>query len=102
MCLYSWYIDNFNPDCSERKSYFDGVLANAGLFNSPLTLQIEGLGTALKILFSEKEIKNLPEHSPSKGFQLTRQEIVALLNAFGRLVLPLFRKSPFKTCFSET
>uniref|UniRef100_A0A3P8UIH1 Endoplasmic reticulum oxidoreductase 1 beta n=1 Tax=Cynoglossus semilaevis TaxID=244447 RepID=A0A3P8UIH1_CYNSE len=45
----------------------------------------QGLGTALKILFSEKEIKNLPEHSPSKGFQLTRQEIVALINGFSRL-----------------
>uniref|UniRef100_A0A672FIR4 Endoplasmic reticulum oxidoreductase beta n=1 Tax=Salarias fasciatus TaxID=181472 RepID=A0A672FIR4_SALFA len=47
-------------------------------------LQTQGLGTALKILFSEKEIQNLPERSPSKGFQLTRQEIVALLNGFGR------------------
>ncbi|KAG2467230.1 ERO1B protein, partial [Polypterus senegalus] len=47
-------------------------------------LQTQGLGTALKILFSEKEIKNLPENSPSKGFQLTRQEVVALLNAFAR------------------
>ncbi|KAG8516612.1 ERO1-like protein beta, partial [Galemys pyrenaicus] len=44
---------------------------------------LKGLGTALKILFSEKEIQKLPENSPSKGFQLTRQEIVALLNAFG-------------------
>lgn len=49
-----------------------------------LCLQIQGLGTALKILFSEKEIQKLPEHSPSKGFQLTRQEIVALINAFAR------------------
>ncbi|KAA0707381.1 ERO1-like protein beta [Triplophysa tibetana] len=47
-------------------------------------LQTQGLGTALKILFSEKEINNLPENSPSKGFQLTRQEIVALLNGFAR------------------
>ncbi|NXE21095.1 ERO1B protein, partial [Ardeotis kori] len=47
-------------------------------------LQTQGLGTALKILFSEKEIQSLPENSPSKGFQLTRQEIVALVNAFGR------------------
>lgn len=47
-------------------------------------VQTQGLGTALKILFSEKEIQNLPEHTPSKGFQLTRQEIVALLNGFGR------------------
>lgn len=50
----------------------------------PHPTQTQGLGTALKILFSEKEIQNLPENSPSKGFQLTRQEIVALLNAFGR------------------
>ncbi|XP_060922589.1 ERO1-like protein beta isoform X1 [Limanda limanda] len=48
-------------------------------------LQTEGLGTALKILFSEQEIQQLPEHSPSKGFQLTRQEIVALINGFCRL-----------------
>ncbi|XP_053315892.1 ERO1-like protein beta isoform X2 [Spea bombifrons] len=48
-------------------------------------LQTQGLGTALKILFSEKEIQSLPEKSPSKGFQLSRQEIVALINAFGRL-----------------
>uniref|UniRef100_A0A9J8CAF0 Endoplasmic reticulum oxidoreductase 1 beta n=1 Tax=Cyprinus carpio carpio TaxID=630221 RepID=A0A9J8CAF0_CYPCA len=48
------------------------------------TLQTQGLGTALRILFSEKEIKSLPENSPSKGFQLTRQEIVALLNGFAR------------------
>ncbi|MGH0135085.1 UNVERIFIED_CONTAM: hypothetical protein FKN15_013465 [Acipenser sinensis] len=47
-------------------------------------LQTQGLGTALKILFSEKEIKNLSENSTSKDFQLTRQEIVGLLNAFGR------------------
>lgn len=47
-------------------------------------VQTQGLGTALKILFSEREIQNLPEHPPSKGFQLTRQEIVALLNAFSR------------------
>uniref|UniRef100_G3Q847 Endoplasmic reticulum oxidoreductase 1 beta n=1 Tax=Gasterosteus aculeatus aculeatus TaxID=481459 RepID=G3Q847_GASAC len=49
-------------------------------------LHTQGLGTALKILFSEKEIQNLPEHSPSQGFQLTRQEIVALLNGFARYV----------------
>lgn len=54
------------------------------LFNILAFFQTQGLGTALKILFSEKEIKNLSENSPSKGFQLTRQEIVALLNAFGR------------------
>lgn len=48
-------------------------------------LQTQGLGTALKILFSEKLIENIPESGPSYGFQLTRQEIVALFNAFGRI-----------------
>ena len=46
--------------------------------------QTQGLGTALKILFSEKEIQSLSESSSSSSFQLTRQEIVALLNGFGR------------------
>ena len=48
--------------------------------------QTQGLGTVLKILFSENLIENIPESGPSYGFQLTRQEIVALFNAFGRLV----------------
>lgn len=48
--------------------------------------QTQGLGTALKILFSEKLIEKIPESGPSYGFQLTRQEIVALFNAFGRWV----------------
>ncbi|NP_001090843.1 ERO1-like protein beta precursor [Xenopus tropicalis] len=59
-------------------------------------LQTQGLGTALKILFSEKEIQSLPENSPSKGFQLTRQEIVALINAFGRLSTSIKELQSFK------
>uniref|UniRef100_A0ACB8GCJ9 ERO1-like protein beta n=1 Tax=Sphaerodactylus townsendi TaxID=933632 RepID=A0ACB8GCJ9_9SAUR len=65
-------------------------------------LQTQGLGTALKILFSEKEIKNLPENSPSKGFQLTRQEIVALLNAFGRLSTSIRELQNFKNLLQRT
>ncbi|NWW42524.1 ERO1A protein, partial [Pedionomus torquatus] len=53
-------------------------------------LQTQGLGTVLKILFSENLIEKIPESGPSYGFQLTRQEIVALFNAFGRLVSDLF------------
>lgn len=48
-------------------------------------LQTQGLGTALKILFSEKQIESMPSSGPSYNFQLTRQEIVALFNAFGRI-----------------
>ncbi|KAG8123554.1 hypothetical protein E2320_018919 [Naja naja] len=64
-------------------------------------LQTQGLGTALKILFSEKEIKNLSENSPSKGFQLTRQEIVALLNAFGRLSTSIRELQNFKVLLQQ-
>lgn len=64
-------------------------------------LQIQGLGTALKILFSEKEIKNLPENTPSKGFQLTRQEIVALVNGFGRLATSIKELHNFRTLLED-
>lgn len=53
---------------------------------SLIPAQTQGLGTALKILFSENLIEKIPETGPSYGFQLTRQEIVALFNAFGRWV----------------
>lgn len=50
-------------------------------------LQIQGLGTALKILFSNKaqtngynELTTVNKHT----LQLERSEIVALFNAFGR------------------
>ena len=46
-------------------------------------LQIHGLGTALKILFSGKfEKENLQSFKPN--LKLKRNEIVALLNSFGR------------------
>ncbi|XP_061843963.2 ERO1-like protein beta isoform X1 [Nerophis lumbriciformis] len=64
-------------------------------------LQTQGLGTALKILFSEKQIKNLPEHSPSKGFQLTRQEVVALLNGFARLSTSIHQLHNFRLLLKE-
>jgi hypothetical protein len=38
-------------------------------------LQVHGIGTALKILFSEKKVERL---------KLTRREIVALFNVLGR------------------
>ncbi|XP_074854619.1 ERO1-like protein alpha [Carettochelys insculpta] len=59
-------------------------------------LQTQGLGTALKILFSEKLIANLPESGPSYGFHLTRQEIVAFFNAFGRISTSVRELENFK------
>ena len=38
-------------------------------------LQVHGIGTALKILFSEKKVQRL---------RLTRREVVALFNVLGR------------------
>ncbi|XP_068444799.1 ERO1-like protein beta isoform X2 [Clinocottus analis] len=64
-------------------------------------LQTQGLGTALKILFSEKEIQKLPEHSPSKGFQLTRQEIVALMNGFSRLSTSIHQLHSFRLLLKD-
>ncbi|KAJ3615151.1 hypothetical protein NHX12_018719 [Muraenolepis orangiensis] len=59
--------------------------------------KLQGLGTALKILFSEKEIQSLSENSPSQGFQLTRQEIVALLNGFARLSTSIHQLHVFRS-----
>lgn len=49
-------------------------------------LQTQGLGTALKILFSGKFDKSIPviHENSNKRFFLERTEIVALINAFGR------------------
>ncbi|XP_069806396.1 ERO1-like protein alpha isoform X2 [Dendropsophus ebraccatus] len=60
-------------------------------------LQTQGLGTALKILFSEKQIQNMSETGPSYGFHLKRQEIVALLNAFGRISTSVKELENFKS-----
>lgn len=48
-------------------------------------LRIQGLDTSLKFMFSNKLIANMPESGPSHEFQLTKQEIVSLFNAFGRI-----------------
>ncbi|XP_048394072.1 ERO1-like protein alpha isoform X2 [Stegostoma tigrinum] len=58
-------------------------------------LQTQGLGTALKILFSEKQIKNLPDSGPSQRFHLKRQDTVALLNAFGRISTSIWELQNF-------
>ncbi|XP_063241551.1 ero1-like protein [Bacillus rossius redtenbacheri] len=64
-------------------------------------LQIQGLGTALKILFSGKFDSmdpfgnDLSDVSKSK-FQLKRGEIVALFNAFGRLSTSIVELEKFR------
>ncbi|XP_015594995.1 ero1-like protein [Cephus cinctus] len=61
-------------------------------------LQIQGLGTALKILFSgkfEKWESTLMTFN-KKQFYLERSEIVALINAFGRLSESIFELDKFR------
>uniref|UniRef100_A0A4W4FNG2 ERO1-like protein alpha n=1 Tax=Electrophorus electricus TaxID=8005 RepID=A0A4W4FNG2_ELEEL len=65
-------------------------------------LQTQGLGTALKILFSEKQIEALHQSSSIKpSFQLSRQEIVALFNAFGRISTSIRELENFRLLLSE-
>ncbi|XP_071454854.1 ero1-like protein [Hetaerina americana] len=62
-------------------------------------LQVHGLGTALKILFSsridDRVMHKESGHSP-EDFQLTRSEIVALFNAFGRLSTSIYELEEFR------
>ncbi|KAG7466182.1 hypothetical protein MATL_G00162040 [Megalops atlanticus] len=65
-------------------------------------LQTQGLGTALKILFSERQIEALPKSKSSlPSFQLTRQEIVALFNAFGRISTSIRELANFRGLLSK-
>lgn len=65
-------------------------------------LQTQGLGTALKILFSERQIEALPTSSGQRpSFQLSRQEIVSLLNAFGRISTSIRELKNFRSLLEE-
>uniref|UniRef100_A0A8B9ZKI1 ERO1-like protein alpha n=1 Tax=Anas platyrhynchos TaxID=8839 RepID=A0A8B9ZKI1_ANAPL len=70
----------------DENSFFAGNKKEAANILVCVWNNTQGLGTVLKILFSENLIGKIPESGPSYGFRLTRQEIVALFNAFGRLV----------------
>ncbi|KAI8116965.1 Ero1-like protein [Lucilia cuprina] len=66
-------------------------------------LQTQGLGTALKILYSEKlnqatesGLWNKPHIEADPLFRLSRTEIVALFNAFGRLSNSIFEMENFR------
>ncbi|XP_027846636.2 ero1-like protein isoform X2 [Aphis gossypii] len=63
-------------------------------------LQIQGLGTALKILFSNKARTNgyneLSTTVNKHTLQLERSEIVALFNAFGRLSTSIYEIEKFR------
>ncbi|KAM4593174.1 ERO1-like protein alpha [Odontesthes bonariensis] len=65
-------------------------------------LQTQGLGTALKILFSERQIEALPKSSERQpSFQLSRQEIGSLFNAFGRISTSIRELQNFRSLLEE-
>lgn len=70
-------------------------------------LQVTGLGTALKILFSgdsmspDSTVTQDLKHRESLKFQLRRQEIVALFNAFGRLSRSIHEVEMFRSYIKE-
>lgn len=65
-------------------------------------LQTQGLGTALKILFSERQIEALPQSRERRpSFQLSRQEVVSLLNAFGRISTSIKELRTFRSLLAE-
>ncbi|KAL0969856.1 hypothetical protein UPYG_G00233280 [Umbra pygmaea] len=65
-------------------------------------LQTQGLGTALKILFSERLIEALPRSiNTNPTFQLSRQELVSLLNAFGRISTSIRELENFRSLLSK-
>lgn len=62
-------------------------------------LQVQGLGTALKILFSGKFDQWSPtvnKNIDKRNFYLERSEIVALFNSFGRLSESIFELERFR------
>jgi ERO1-like protein alpha len=63
-------------------------------------VQVQGLGTALKILFSgrfDQILKNMDLSRVSKNeFQLHRMEIVALFNGLGRLANSIYELENFR------
>ncbi|KAF3833010.1 hypothetical protein F7725_026675 [Dissostichus mawsoni] len=59
-------------------------------------------GTSLKILFSERQIEALPKSSVQRpSFQLSRQEVVSLLNAFGRVSTSIRELKNFRSLLAE-
>uniref|UniRef100_A0A671QKR5 ERO1-like protein alpha n=1 Tax=Sinocyclocheilus anshuiensis TaxID=1608454 RepID=A0A671QKR5_9TELE len=65
-------------------------------------LQTQGLGTVLKILFSERQIEAMPNTSNTNpSFQLSRQEIVSLFNAFGRISTSVRELDNFRSLLSN-
>ncbi|KAI3376814.1 hypothetical protein L3Q82_000099 [Scortum barcoo] len=75
---------------------------NLSLVSHGHLVETQGLGTSLKILFSERQIEALSTSSVQRpSFQLSRQEIVSLLNAFGRISTSIRELKNFRSLLAE-
>uniref|UniRef100_A0A8C1GIL3 ERO1-like protein alpha n=1 Tax=Cyprinus carpio TaxID=7962 RepID=A0A8C1GIL3_CYPCA len=82
--------------------HFDETALFAGNKKEAMKLKTQGLGTALKILFSERQIEAMPNMSNTNpSFQLSRQEIVSLFNAFGRISTSVRELENFRSLLSN-
>lgn len=63
-------------------------------------IQVQGLGTAFKILFSKDLQNNIVGNR--KQFRLTRTEVVTLFNAFGRLSNSIYQLEYFRRLLDTT
>ena len=64
-------------------------------------VQTRALGTALKILFSDKQLDVKLEKNSKTSFQLSRVEIVALINGFARISTSIAEIEEFRELLSE-
>ena len=73
-------------------------LARKTTFNEKRLFQVTGLGTALKILFSGEFDNPLLAGLPAvkKDLKLSRNEIVALFNAFGKISTSIVELERFR------
>ncbi|XP_017019484.1 ero1-like protein [Drosophila kikkawai] len=95
----------FKHDYKEKFRNISRIMSCVGCDKCKLwgKLQTQGLGTALKILYSEKlnlatesGLWDMPHIEADPIFRLSRTEIVALFNAFGRLSNSIYEMENFR------
>ncbi|EDV40534.1 uncharacterized protein Dana_GF10559 [Drosophila ananassae] len=95
----------FKHDYKEKFRNISRIMSCVGCDKCKLwgKLQTQGLGTALKILYSEKlnlatesGLWDKPHIEADPIFRLSRTEIVALFNAFGRLSNSIYEMENFR------
>lgn len=64
-------------------------------------LQTHGIGTALKILFSDVPVASDRPALDNKKFQLERNDVVALLNSLGRFSSSIVEVNEFRKVLGE-